>query len=60
MKTATFYTADKEAGNIIEKFESFEDAKKAIEAYEANDRKEGTYMPEFYDILNADKISVIY
>lgn len=53
------YTADKEAGNKIEEFATIEEAKKAILEYEKDDKKEGIYTPDFYDIVNEDCESLI-
>ena len=54
-----YYTADREAGNKIEAFDSIEEALKAIAAYEAEDERNGTYTPDFYDVVNEDHESVI-
>lgn len=53
------YTADREAGNKIEEFETIEEAKKAIEQYEADDKKDGIYTPNFYDVVNEDCESLL-
>lgn len=55
----TIYTADKEAGNKIEAFDTIEEAKKAIIDYEEEDRNDGTYTPDFYDIVDEDCVSLI-
>ncbi len=52
------FTADREAGNIIEQFETIEDAMKAIKAYEEEDKKNGDYTPEFYDIVDENNCSL--
>ena len=41
---------DREAGNIIEQTETLEQAQKIVEEYEAVDKKDGTYKPDFYAI----------
>lgn len=53
------YTADKEAGNKIEAFSTIEEAKKAIIAYEEEDKHDGTYTPDFYAIVNENCESLI-
>lgn len=53
------YTADKEAGNKIEAFETVEEAREAIVAYEEEDKREGTYTLNFYDVINEDGESLI-
>ena len=41
---------DKEAGNIIEQAETIEQAQQIIAEYEAADKNDGTYTPDFYAI----------
>ena len=41
---------DREAGNIIEFFTTVREAKSAIREYEEEDRDEGTYTPNFYEV----------
>ena len=41
---------DNEAGNIIEHAETIEQAKGIIAGYEAADKKDDTYTPNFYAI----------
>ena len=53
------YTADREAGNKIEVFSTIEEAIQAIAEYEEADKKDGTYTPDFYDIINEDCESLI-
>lgn len=53
------YTADREAGNRIEAFETVEEARKAIAAYEEEDKRDGIYTPDFYDVVNEDGESLI-
>lgn len=53
------FTADRKAANIIERFETIEDAMKAIREYEEEDKKNGDYTPDFYDIVNEDRFSLI-
>ena len=42
---------DREAGNIITKVDTLEEAKRLLEAYETMDKEEGTYTPDFYEIV---------
>lgn len=42
---------DKEAGNIIEQFNSYEEAQTQLEEYEQTDRCEGTYTADFYEVV---------
>ena len=41
---------DNEAGNTIEHAETIEQAQQIIAEYEAADKKDGTYTPNFYAI----------
>lgn len=41
---------DREAGNVIDTFISREDAEGALAQFEADDKAEGTYEPNFYEI----------
>ena len=43
---------DREAGNIIEQAETIKQAQEIIAEYEAADKRDGTYTPDFYEILN--------
>lgn len=46
-----FIIRDREAGNFIDSFDSYEEAFTALNEYEAEDRAEGIYVPEFYEIV---------
>lgn len=46
------YTADKETGTFIDKCKDIQEAKKLIQQYEEEDRKENIYTADFYDIVN--------
>lgn len=47
----TFKIQDREAGNIIESGLSLEEANKMLEKFENDDKIEGTYTPNFYEIV---------
>lgn len=53
------YVADKETGTIIEEVASIKEGLKLIEKYEKKDKKEGIYTPNFYDIVNSDRCSLL-
>lgn len=53
------YTANRETGMKIDKFESVEAAKKAIEQYEKADRNDGTYEADFYDVVDEHSHSLL-
>lgn len=42
---------DREAGNVIETVNTREEAESIIEQYEYEDREEGSYTPDFYEIV---------
>ena len=46
---------DKEAGNIIDRFNTLKEAKKALEEYETADKADNTYTPDFYEIVKEIK-----
>ena len=48
---------EREAGNIIDKFDTLEEAKKALVNYEEQDKVDGTYTEDFYEIA---KIKVLF
>ena len=39
---------DREAGNVIDEFDTIEEASKTLAEFEESDKKEGTYTPDFY------------
>ena len=49
-----YVVRDREAGNVITQFETMEEAQKEIERYEVQDKKEGTYSEDFYEIAVID------
>ena len=53
------YTADKETGTFIEEFDSIKKANDAIERYEVEDKKEGIFKPDFYDVVNENHESIM-
>ena len=55
-----YVVRDREAGNVITKFETMEDAKKELERYEAQDKKDGTYTEDFYEIAVIDQIKEVH
>jgi hypothetical protein len=53
------YTADKETGTFIEKVGTIDQGLELIREYEEEDKNDGTYTPDFYDIVNERHISVL-
>ena len=49
-----YVVRDREAGNIITQFETMEEAQKELEKYEEQDKKDGTYTEDFYEIAVID------
>lgn len=47
-----FVTRDREAGNVIDEFQTIDDARDAVESYEADDDKDGNLTENFYEIYN--------
>ena len=53
-----YFTADREAGNIIAGFKTYAEAKQAVAEYEEEDRREGNYTPGFYDIVDHEHCTI--
>lgn len=54
------YVADKETGTFIEEVESIYEGEKLIDMYEEQDKIDGSYEDDFYDIVNENRESLIY
>ena len=50
---------DREAGNVITEFDTVEEAKKELAKYEAQDKKDGSYTEDFYEIYDLDTHTVL-
>jgi hypothetical protein len=46
-----FIIRDHEAGNFIDEFNTIEEAQQELEKYENEDKQEGTFSPDFYEIV---------
>lgn len=57
MKNYRYAIRDTEAGNMIAKFETLEAAELELAAYEAEDKKDGTYTPDFYEVIELEEVS---
>ena len=53
-----FKIQDTQTGTMIETFATYDDARLALEAYEASDKAGGTYEEGFYEIRPAQDIPV--
>jgi len=52
MQKLRFQIQDKEAGNYIDSFATIEEAQEELKKYEKNDKKDGIYEPDFYEIFD--------
>lgn len=48
-----FIIRDRETGTFIDSFDSYQDAEAALKEYETEDKEEGIFEPEFYEIIEA-------
>lgn len=55
-----YIVRDAEAGNVIEKAETMEEALDIIACYEEYDKAEGTYTPNFYEVVEAEVEQVLF
>jgi hypothetical protein len=51
MTKTKFITQERETGTVIDEFKTYSKAYEAMKRYEEEDRKEGNYSPDFYEIL---------
>ena len=56
----TYIIRDREAGNKIAEFGTFEKALNALKGFEEDDEKDGTYTPDFYEIYDTVKEEIVY
>ncbi len=56
IKNYEYLIRDKEAGNIIAYFKTFKEAEEELKSYEEEDQKDGTFTPDFYEIVAVDEI----
>ena len=52
------YVSNRETGTFIEEVATIEAGKNLIKEYEADDKKNGIYEPDFYDIVDDEHISL--
>ena len=60
MDNKRYQTRDRQAGNLIDDFDTLEEARAAIERYEADDKSNGVYEPDFYEVYDAERGEVVY
>ena len=46
-----YIVADREAGNVIDEFNTLEEAEKRLEEFEEMDKEDGIYTEGFYEII---------
>lgn len=51
MAKKTYRIQDREAGNVIETGLTLEEAQKILAKFEADDKADGTYTEDFYEIV---------
>lgn len=42
---------DSETGTFIDQFNTYQEAQQELERYENEDKQEGTFTPDFYEIV---------
>lgn len=52
------YVANRETGYFIDEVESVEEGLKLIDQYESEDKADGTYEENFYDIVDEEHFHV--
>lgn len=57
-RSEEIWTAVKETGTLMERFDSYEEAEEAIREYEREDRTEGNFQEDFYDIVDGNHCSI--
>lgn len=55
VKKMKLYVACRQTGEFIEEVKTYEEGEKLISEYEAQDKKEGVYEADFYDIVNENR-----
>lgn len=53
MKHSRYIIRDREAGNVIDSFDTPDEAKNELMKFEKADKKEGSYTPDFYEIWDS-------
>lgn len=53
------YTACRETGVLIDAFKTVKEALEEIERYEIIDKKDGVYEPNFYDVVDEERCSLL-
>ena len=56
---AKYFTCDRETGDIIDKVETVSEGKMLIALYEKEDKRNRVYQPNFYDVVDINRASVL-
>ena len=51
-----FIVQDRQAGNVIENFKTIEEAQKALIQFEEQDKIDGFYEDNFYEIVTLEEV----
>lgn len=51
---------NREAGIIIERFETVEEARETLAKFEEEDEENEIYEPDFYEIYDTEKEEIVY
>jgi hypothetical protein len=49
-----FIIRDRESGNFIDEFDTYQEAKKELQRYESEDNQEESYTEDFYEIVERE------
>lgn len=55
-----FVIRDREAGNIIDYFSTLKEAEAMLDEYEHQDKLDGVYTEDFYEIYDIEEGKIIY
>ena len=55
-----YTTRDRETGTLIDEFETVDEARAAIEEYEADDKDGNAYEENFYEVYDSDNEEIVY
>lgn len=59
IKMDRYIIRDREAGNKVESFETLVEAQNTLKKYEKDDKKEGIYEENFYEIYDSENEVII-
>ena len=50
---------DREAGNVLDRFNTLEEAREALKSYEEEDKDGGIYKDDFYEIYDTELEEIV-